>query len=55
MAEYGLPESLGESRPVNFPAVYGFRMPNAVEQRSIHHHFTGLAEAITTNETMHDD
>jgi hypothetical protein len=55
MAEYGLPEPLVESRPVNFPAVYGFCMPNAVEQRSIHQHFTGFAEAITSNETMHDD
>jgi hypothetical protein len=32
---------------VNFPAVYGLRMPNAVEQRSIHHHFTGLEEAMS--------
>jgi hypothetical protein len=40
---------------VNFPAVYGLRMPNAVEQKISHHHFTGLAEAITSNETMHDD
>jgi hypothetical protein len=55
MAEYGLLEPLVESRPVNFPAVCGFRMSNAVEQRSIHNHFTGLAEAITSNETIHDD
>jgi hypothetical protein len=30
-------------------------MPNAVEQGSIHHDFTGLAKARMSNETMHDD
>jgi hypothetical protein len=40
---------------VNFPAVYRFHMSNAADYRIIHHHFTGLAKAITSNETFHDD
>jgi hypothetical protein len=54
-AEYGFLEPLVESWPVNFPAEYGFRMSNAVDQRSIHHHFTWLTKAITIPETVHDD
>jgi hypothetical protein len=41
---------------VNFPAVYGFCLPNAVEQRIIHHHFTlDWQKQLTSNESMHDD
>ncbi len=47
-------QPLGHSWPVNFPAVYGFRMPNAVDWRSIHHHYTGLGKAHTSCETVHD-
>jgi hypothetical protein len=54
-AEYGFLEPLVDSWPVNFPAEYGFRMSNAVDQRSIHHHFTGLTKAITIPKTVHDD
>ncbi len=54
MAEYGLLQLLVDSWPVNFPAVYGFRMPNAVDWRSIHHHYTGLGKAHTSCETVHD-
>ncbi len=53
-AEYGLLEPLVESWPVNFPAEYGFRLPNAVDWRSIHHHYTGLGKAHTSCETVHD-
>jgi len=52
-AEYGLLEPLVESRLVNFPAVCGFRMPNAVDWRCIHQHYTGLGKAHTRCETVH--
>jgi hypothetical protein len=29
-------------------------MPNAVDWRSIHHHYTGLEKAHTSCETVHD-
>jgi hypothetical protein len=29
-------------------------MPNAVDWRSIHHHYTGLGKAHTSCETVHD-
>jgi hypothetical protein len=53
MAEYGLLEPLVESWLLNIPAVYGFRMPNAVGWRSIYHHYTGLGKAHTSCETVH--
>ncbi len=51
------PTSEWESIPIgqwDFPAVYGFRMPNAVDWRSIHHYYTGLGKAHTSCETVHD-
>ncbi len=54
MAEYGLLEPLVESGPVNFPAVNGFRMSNAVDWRSIHQHYAGLGKAHMGCETVHD-
>jgi hypothetical protein len=34
--------------------ISGFRMPNAVDWRSIHHHYTGLGKRHTSCETVHD-
>jgi hypothetical protein len=53
-AEYGLLQPLVDSWPVNFPAVYGLGMPNAVDWRSIHHHYAGLGKAHTSCETLHE-
>ncbi len=53
-AEYGSPTLLVELGPVNVSGIYGFRMPNAVDWRSIHHHYTGLGKAHMSCETVHD-
>ena len=53
-AEYGSPALLVESELVNVSGISGFRMPNAVDWRSIHHHYTGLEKAHTGCGTVHD-
>ncbi len=34
--------------------ISGYRMPHAVDWRSIHHHYTGLGKPHTSCETVHD-
>jgi hypothetical protein len=53
-AEYGSPVLLVESGPVNVYGISGSCMPNAVDWRIIHHHYTGLGKAHTSCETVHD-
>ena len=51
-AEYGSPVLLVESGPVNVSGISC--MPNAVDWRIIHHHYTGLGKAHTSCETVLD-
>ncbi len=53
-AEYGSPTLLVELGPVNVSGIYVFHMPNVVDWRSIHHHYTGLGKAHMSCETVHD-
>ncbi len=53
-AEYGSATLLVELGPVNVYVIYVFRMPSAVDWRSIHHHYTGLGKAHMSCETVHD-